>query len=253
MVLVYRMPVDFAYGTLSASATTLDLTLTSAEFATLPAISGGSTFIPITLFDQATRDYEVVWVSTHVAGTATVTVARAQEGSLSDDWPAGTQWICTPTSRDAGVTATLSTTLPADAHTGMRVAVTDKGGEVWAKTSTQGWLGFARANTADLGKALDGTTAAPAGSALRIKAWTGQVTTDSTGWWTTSIPGGGFTTRLLTVSVTRVTFGGYWTGSIDPDGSTKTLVRAWAGYQSSGLAVGVANTSIKYSIIAVGY
>lgn len=147
---LYRLPTDFAFGTLSIAAALGDTTLQSAAFAGLPGGSYSTTAVlPITLLNASTGAREEVWVTAHTASATSVTVVRGKEGSTAQAWPSGTTWICSPTAaRDASPVATTAALLTAmtDKHVGMRSLEIDTG---LLKTST-----YSGGDVADVGACL---------------------------------------------------------------------------------------------------
>lgn len=128
---------DYLFGTLTNAATISDTTITCSDFAALPTTYSTSRYLPLVLHDPALKVSEVVWVTAHVAASASVTVVRAKEGSTARAWPSGTQVLCAPTIRD-GLPVYTRATLPADAHIGQRVAVSDESVVVQRLATTWG-------------------------------------------------------------------------------------------------------------------
>lgn len=120
-----RMALDYKFGQLTAGITSLDTTLTSPDFASLPATLSSTLYVPITLADDAARLFETVWVTGHSAGSSAVTVVRGREGTTARAWATGSAWRCAPTVRDTIATYTRAT-LPGDPHLGMRAFLTDE-------------------------------------------------------------------------------------------------------------------------------
>lgn len=147
---LYRMPTDFAFGTLSVAAALGDTTLQSSAFSTLPGGSYSTTAVlPITLLNASTGAREEVWVTAHTASATSVTVVRGKEGTSAAAWPSGTTWICAPTAaRDASPIATTTSLLSAmtDKHVGMRSLAVDTG---LLTTST-----YSAGDVADVGACL---------------------------------------------------------------------------------------------------
>jgi hypothetical protein len=248
MAYEYRIPADYMFGTLTSSVSLSDTTLSSAEFSNLRVISSNQTHTPITLLDPTARTYEIVWAITHTSGSSGITVLRGKESSVAQDWPAGTQWLCTPTVRDVVSNGFAATGMVADGHVGMRQIITDKG-EVWSKTLFQGWMGEMRSSREDLGRCLDGTSGPPNGYVPMMKCLTALGNTNATGYLSVALPNGGFPTRLVTAAVTRAN-GNNFIAVLDPTFTTKTTVSVLAVSASN---VAVANTQIGVGIIAVGY
>jgi hypothetical protein len=162
----YRVPKDYFFATLTNSAAITDTSLVSADFAPLLTNYGTDWVLPLTLHDPVLKVYEVVWVTGHTVASTTVTVLRGKEGTTARAWPAGTQIICAPTLRDGLVPMTRAS-LPADRHTGQRVALSDEGLTVQS-TMDQGWLAdVGVANPLDVGLRLSGG-AIPAWKAITM-------------------------------------------------------------------------------------
>jgi hypothetical protein len=250
MALIFRYLNDFKFGTLTSAASESSTSLSSTEFSELLTMSSGTTYMPITLLNPSTRSYEMVWISAHSAGSTTCTVSRGQEGTAPLAWPAGTQWISAPTIRDAGVSPGFSSDLLTDAHVGQRSVITDKG-ETWEQTYAQGWLGTVKANRQDMGRAVDGTTAAPNGHNMMVKAWTVTGTTTAGGLLATAIPNGGFPTRTVSVQITRITAGLSWIPSVQDSSLSKTSVTIYAHSHVSNAAL--ASSPIQACLFAIGY
>ena len=134
-----RQTLDYRFGQLSAGATALDTTLQSPAFAGLPSDLSTTKYLPIVIADDTAGTYEVVWVTGHAASSTSVTVVRGREGSTARGWSAGATWRHAPTSRDV-VSSYTRATLPADAHLGMRAAVSDEGGQVVERVLGGGWV-----------------------------------------------------------------------------------------------------------------
>jgi len=132
-----RSPLDFRFGQLSGGVTSLDTTLTSTSFATLPSDLSVTKYMPLTLADDSTGVFETVWITGHAAASSAVTVIRAREGTTARAWAQGAAWRCAPTVRDALSTLTRAT-LPSDAHLGMRVILSDEGQVV--EKGPSGWV-----------------------------------------------------------------------------------------------------------------
>lgn len=93
-----RLRSNFHEGTLSAplgdNAGGTDHTISSAEFAGLPAISGGEYYLPMTIGN------EIVHVTGHVATETTVVAERGKEGTTATSHGTGTAWEHAPTAQD---------------------------------------------------------------------------------------------------------------------------------------------------------
>lgn len=249
MALIFRYQNDFSFGTLSSAASESSTTLASADFAGLLTMTAGTTYMPITLLNPSTKDYEIVWISAHSSGSSSCTVSRGQEGTAPLAWPAGTQWISAPSLRDAGVTPSFSSDLFTDAHVGMRAVITDLG-ETMEQTYAQGWRNTAKANRLDMGRALDGTTAAANGMNMLVKAWTVTGTTDANGLLNAPVPNSGFPTRLVSAQITRITAGFSWIPGLSAT-STRTTVVVYAHSNVSNNPLN--GSPIQAAIIAIGY
>lgn len=132
-----RTPLDYRFGQLTATVTSLDTTLTSAAFASLPSDLSAAKYLPITLADDSLGVYEVVWVTGHTAGSTAVTVVRGREGSTPRAWSQGAVWRAAPLARDT-LTVLSRASLPTDAHTGMRVMLADENQVV--EKGPDGWM-----------------------------------------------------------------------------------------------------------------
>lgn len=89
-----RLRINFLDGVLSAAATDVATTLSSAEFADLPAIVLNDAYVVIVL------DNEVVYVTEHTAAATTVTVERGVEGTTAVAHGEGAVWSHSSTARD---------------------------------------------------------------------------------------------------------------------------------------------------------
>lgn len=243
----YRWMQDFAYGTLTVGIAASDTSVASNEFSELPAVTSGSTYIPIELVNDLTRQHETVWITNHTAGSTSATIARGKEFTGALDWPNGSRWVCAVTPRD--LLGFLSeAALPSDANVGMRALVGDKG-EVREKTLLQGFLGYARMNGADMGRAVDGTTSHPAGAVPQAKTWVGTGTTNGSGLVTFAIPNGGFPTRVVTAQLTKATTT-WFVPTVDAGTTTKTVLGVLC-QQAVGSVLGT--TAVIIDITAIGY
>lgn len=247
MAYEYRYTQDFTYGTLSTAAAVSDTSLSSVDFASLASGFSVGNYLPMVLLNPATKTHEKVWLTGHAAGAETATVVRGRESTGAQAWPAGTQWIVSPTVRDVLAPGGVSA-LPTDPHTGMRTVLLDKG-EVWEKTYLQGWLGSVRAVGADMGRAWDGATVHANGRVPQLKAWTANGTTNSGGLLSTPIPNGGFLSRMITAVLTRASVSEWFMPTINAT-STKTTLVILASTPGGGP---VANSAIDVSCLAVGY
>jgi hypothetical protein len=124
---LWRMPTDYAFGTLSVAAAVGDTSISSTAFANLSTAYTTSAVLPMVLHNPATGVREVVWVTAHTAASTAVTVIRGKEGTSAQAWPSGTQWICAPTAARDGLSAYSAATLTGmtDQHVGMRALETD--------------------------------------------------------------------------------------------------------------------------------
>lgn len=171
-----RLLVNFKFGALTSGITNSATSATSSGFASLPAISAGSPYIPITLFDAAAGTYENVWVTAHTASSTTVTISRGKEGSGGLAWSAGAQWVHAPTAWDCTSYAT-SSTLPSAPYTGQRVLETDTG-HVKLRTGSGWQSALGAALPGDVGPAQNGTTFPPASASIQIRAGNASPTTN---------------------------------------------------------------------------
>lgn len=247
MALDFRFPADFAFGTLTSAISVSDTTLSSADFSAIRVLSSGASHVPIVLLDPTTKVYETVWLTVHSSGATSATVTRGKEGTVALEWPAGTQWICSPTTRDI-VSANSLAGLPSDAHVGMRVAVSDKG-ETWAKTLNQGWLGELRGNREDTARCIDGTAQAANGFVPIFKALTHAGTTNGSGILAVTLPNGGFPNRIITASLTRAS-GTWFMPVIEAGSTTRTTLGIIC---QTGVGTVLASAGVTIGIIAIGY
>lgn len=133
----FRDSTNYFIGQLSSPALIGDVTLNSTAFANLPGgVYSTGRILPLVLHDQASGLFEIVWVTAHVAAATSVTVLRAKETTTARAWPAGTQILQPPTTRD-GVQVLTRAALPADASFGMRVALSDE--NVVVERAGAGW------------------------------------------------------------------------------------------------------------------
>lgn len=242
-----RNPLDFQFGTLTATVAISDVVLQSAEFAPLPTHFSTGTYFPIILLNPALKVHEKCWLVAHSSSSSSATFVRGREGTVAQTWPAGTQWVTGPTLRDT-LLPTSSSALASDPHVGLRALIADKA-EVWESTFAQGFLGSVRAVAADMGRAPDGTTSHPNGRVPIMKAWTATGTTDGSGLLATTIPNGGFATRLVSVTATRYDVTTAFVPTISA-ASTRTVITILASNTGTGA---VASSSITVGIQAVGY
>lgn len=95
-----RLRSNFNNGTLSAAATNVATTLSSAGFAALPVVAAPDVLF-IVLDPQATAgNPEIVQVTAHTASATTVTVVRGQEGTIARAHASGVAWVHAPTGTD---------------------------------------------------------------------------------------------------------------------------------------------------------
>lgn len=242
-----RNNLDFQFGSLTAAIATSDTVLQSAEFTTLPTHFSTGTYLPVVLLNPATRLHEKVWLVAHTASSASATFVRGREATVAQSWPVGTQWVSGPTMRDT-MMPTSSSALATDPHVGLRAMIADKV-EIWEYTYTQGWLGAVRAQAADMGRAQDATITHPTGRVPQMKMWTASGTTNASGILATTIPNGGFTTRLVSVVATRYGSAAAYVPSVETT-STITTINILASNTGTGA---VASTAITVGIMAMGY
>lgn len=183
MAYEYRRIVNGAYGQLANSLSAVATSMTEPAFSGLPTIAGadiGPMYIPIALNDQTLKVWEVVWITAHAAGSATVTILRAQEGSTARAWTPGKDWGCNPLRRD-GLGDELAASLPSSPHVGLRLVERDTGA-LKIRTLTQGWQAqVGLALPSDVGPRRDGATP-PNGAAILHRSAGGiSVTTNSVG------------------------------------------------------------------------
>lgn len=242
-----RNILDFQYGTLTATASTSDVVLQSAEFASLATGYSTENYFPIILLNPATKVHEKCWLVAHTGGSTSATFVRGRESTAARDWPSGTQWVTGPTIRDVTYPGN-STLLPSDPHVGMRGMFIDKL-ETWEYTYLQGWQGSVRAVAADMGRAIDGTTSHPTGRVPQMKMWTVSGTTTAGGILSTAIPNGGFPTRLMSAVCTRYASSTPVFFTLDAT-STNTTLNILCSVLAGTPAVSVAT---QVCVMAVGY
>ncbi|HEX5525172.1 MAG TPA: hypothetical protein VFX53_17135 [Pedococcus sp.] len=122
-----RLPANYSFGTLTGAASISDTTLTSTDFGTRLASSLSTTnYVPMTLQDPSTGNFEIVWVSAHTAAATTCTVTRGKEGTSARAWGTGTLWVTAPTLRDGVLPVATRASLPTDWHVGLRCYVIDE-------------------------------------------------------------------------------------------------------------------------------
>jgi hypothetical protein len=141
----YRQIVDGFYGQLAGAVTAVATSIVDAAFTTLPTITGTANYVPLAFTDSTLHLTEIMWVTAHAAGSSTVTVVRAKEGTTARAWTTGTPFAQAETRRD-GLLPVTSGTIPSDLHVGARWVETDTG---LVKTKT-----FTAGNVADRGVAL---------------------------------------------------------------------------------------------------
>jgi hypothetical protein len=122
-----RLSANYTFGVLTSAAATPDTTLTSTDFsARLASGLSTTTYVPITLQDSSTGNFEIVWANAHTAAATTCTVLRGREGTSARAWASGTLWVVAPTLRDVMLSVANRAALPADAHVGMRCELQDE-------------------------------------------------------------------------------------------------------------------------------
>jgi hypothetical protein len=122
-----RLSTNYTFGTLSQAAAVADPTLNSADFATrLPSGLSTTTYVPITLQDPSTGNYEVVWATGHAAAATSATVLRGRATTTARASASGTLWTVSPTVRDGLLPVANRAALPNDAHVGLRAELQDE-------------------------------------------------------------------------------------------------------------------------------
>lgn len=188
MVYDTRVNLDEFFTTLANPLATSDvaMTLQPADVTQLDSAGTLSTtrYLPLVLLNATTRAYEVVYVTAHTTGSATVTIARGKEGTINTAWAAGTLVLSGPLARDM-LFAALSSAMPADPYVGMRVMRSDVG-DVVERVKNGLW-----APSAGISLATDvsGTFAGgnpTAGSTILTRSGTGGGTTSATGGLSTT-------------------------------------------------------------------
>lgn len=94
-----RIKRNFVYGTIATTFSTGVGSLTDPSFTQLPTI-GSSAHMALTFQDISDQIFEIVYVIAHTAGSQTITVHRAQEGTSQQTWHVGASWVHAPTVRD---------------------------------------------------------------------------------------------------------------------------------------------------------
>lgn len=163
-----RAPRDYLAGTLSTAAAISDTALVADIFSGLPTDYSTTKVLPLVIHDPSTNLYEVVWVTAHSASSTTVTVVRARESTTARAWPSGSAVICAPTVRDTLTVSTLAG-LPTDAHTGMRVMVSDKG-DVRQRLNSGTWAAAVGVALADEVGPQSGGSFPPASAGVFLRA-----------------------------------------------------------------------------------
>jgi hypothetical protein len=238
---------NYVIGSLSVAATISTTTLNSAGFAALPDTYSATQYLPLTLQDPLSGEYEIVWVTAHTAGDNNVTVARGKEGKAARAWPQNTQIGCNPTLRDI-LSWGASGARPADAHLGMHWVDTDTKQEL-TLTETAGWqaaVGIARA--AQVGPRRSGA-AIPSTATILEKP--GHVTSIATN-------GAGLCTVTYSVAFPTATIGWVATptngiefnGTFTMDAETASGFTAYA-WRHDGLPH--TNSTVSFYYVATGY
>jgi hypothetical protein len=243
----FRNNIDFQFGTLTSAVAISDTTLSSAEFTGLATGYSTGNYFPIIMLNPSAKTHEKAWIVGHSSASADVTVVRGRESTSAQAWPSGTQWVSGPTIRD-GLMPSTAASPPSDPHVGQRAVYLDTS-VVVERTIAQGWMGSVRANAADMGRAIDGTTSHTAGRVPHMKMWTATGTTTAGGFLAVTIPNGGFATRLLSVVVTRY-------GTSTPVIFTLATTTTITTLQILCTEIGggpAASTSTTVCILATGY
>lgn len=98
-----RLRSDNSVGTLGASLSSSDVTITFASAPSFATIAAGD-FIPLVLDPPGAAasngNYEVVYLTAYTAGATTGTILRGMEGTTGVAHASGATWLCSPTSRD---------------------------------------------------------------------------------------------------------------------------------------------------------
>lgn len=250
MAYEFRVPKDYVIGVLGTAASNSATTLQSPAFTSLPNSFYSTTVVlPLVLHNPSTGAWEEVWVTAHTGSADTVTVERGKNGTTGQTWPANTQVLCAPTTRD-GLMVLTRATLPADAHVGLRVALSDEG-IVVQKTRVQGWQAdVGSAQPADIGPRRGGSNP-PANVVIlnRSAVSTGSGNTNGSGNIT-------YTYRTPFPNATNAVAASVCT-------STSFAIVALEAEDANGFTVGVYNptTGAKYgagvgvtlSYVALGY
>jgi hypothetical protein len=95
-----RIRNNFLSGTLSTGITDVDASVSSTQFAYVPAISGDDYF-PIVLNPSGVGyDPEIAYITAHTASATTATISRGKEGTTSIAHLSGVSWVHAPTAID---------------------------------------------------------------------------------------------------------------------------------------------------------
>lgn len=243
---ITRAPKDFFFGTLGQPASLTDTILTSPVFASLPSTYSTSFVLPLVLIDLAAGNYEVVWVTGHLASSQNVTVVRGKEGSTAQAWPQFSQIQAAPTAARDALAVMTSTSRPADAHLGMRGLETDTN-QIKELTSS-GWLNGVYADPSGLTPGHGSST--PNTAVPILKAFTASAVLNSSGICTIPFPGTAFPNNVIAVmalpnSDTQAT----QTVKL-VHGTTTTSSVQLLGRTSTG---GVPTDTLTVDMIVVGY
>jgi hypothetical protein len=180
---IYRIQKNFQFGTLTASISPSQTSITETQFATLPTIPSTDSYFPLTLMDLTTKQFEVVWVTAHAASSTNITVLRGREQSTAKIWLSGTVWQNAPTAWD-GVEDKNNVSNP---YVGQRV-LNGGAGRVEVSTYNNGYQADSGAYLpTQAGLSADGTTM-PSYAFSEIRVGTMQVTTASDGYGIVNLP-----------------------------------------------------------------
>ena len=246
-----RAPLNYLAGTLSSAAAISDTALVSDSFATLPTDYTTTKYLPVVLHDPSTGVYEVVWVTAHASTSTTATVVRAREATTARAWPTASNLICAPTIRDTVSTTTLAG-LPTDAHTGMRVDVTDK--QYTAERLHSGAWGPSTgvALGDDVGPRRTGANP-PSSAGIYVRAGYASLVTNSSSQVTVTYRTA-FPTATIAVAVTP-TGASVPLYSVPTETATGFTVQAWvvsslSPFTTVGIGTGYTAT---FTYLAIGY
>lgn len=102
-----RIRDNWHSGALDSLISAVATGLSSADFADLPVVSAPEHLVLILDKDEEYGDPEIVWVTLHSVGSTTLTVLRAQEGTIAREHVISTKWVHGLTAYDLDDTVAL--------------------------------------------------------------------------------------------------------------------------------------------------